>query len=121
MQHRSLVDDDPSIELATQATDLFNRHVGEIGLFESLACHNDHPESVRISLQSMVPTNGKSRLSVVFAGLRGTPFSDEGWQRMDLLENFVERYAAFAEKTTNLLWLRSLAVEGTLKRALCRY
>ena len=109
------------MKLGTPATDLFNKHVGEIGLFESLACHNDHPESLRISLQSLVPTNGKSRLSVAFPGLRGTTISDRVWQNVELLGTLVERHAAFAEKTTNLLWLRSLAVEGTLKRALVRY
>ena len=121
MQHRSLADNDPSVKIGPQATHLFNKHVGEVGLFESLACHNDHPESFRISLQSMIPTNGKSRLSVEFPGLRGTPFSDNGWQRLDMFGTFVERHAAFAEKMTDFLWLRSPAVGETLKRALVRY
>jgi hypothetical protein len=109
------------MKLETQATNLFNKHVGEVSLFDSLACHNDHPESFRIALQSLVPTNGKSRLSVEFPGLRGTPFSDHGWQAIDMLGTFVERQAAFADKMTNILWLRSLALGGTLARALVRY
>ena len=121
MQHRSLVNDDPSVELGKEATDLFTKHVGEVSLFESLACHDDHPESFRISLQSMVTTNGKSRLSVEFPGLRGTPLSDKEWQGVDLLGTIVEKHTTFAEKTINFLWLRSPAVEGTLKRAIVRY
>ena len=121
MQNRSLVNDDPSVKLGKQATDLFTKHVGEVSLFESLACHDDHPESFRIPLQSMVTTNGKSRLSIEFPGLRGTPFSDNEWQSVDLLGTIVEKYTTFAEKTINFLWLRSPAVEGTLKRAIVRY
>ena len=109
------------MKLGTQATESFNKHVGDISLFDSLACHNDHSESFRISLQSLVPTNGKSRLSFEFSGLRGTPFSDQHWQSVDVFGTFVERHAVFAEKITNFLWLRSLAVGGTLKRALIRY
>ena len=59
MQHRSLVDEDPSVRLGTQATDLFNKHVGEVGLFESLACYQNHADSFRVSLQTLVSTNGK--------------------------------------------------------------
>ena len=121
MQHRSLVDDDPSVGLGTQATDWFNKHVGEVGLFESLACYNDHADSFRVSLQSLVCTNGKSRLSVEFPGLRGTPFSDNDWRSVDLLGTFTERHAAFAGRMTDVLWLRSPAVGGTLSRALVRY
>ena len=121
MQHRSLVDDDPSVKLGKEATDLFTNRVGEVNLFESLACHNDHPESFRIPLQSMVATNGKSRLSVEFPGLRGTPFSDQEWQSVDLLGTIAESHTAFAEKTINFLRLRSPAVGGTLKRAIVRY
>ena len=121
MQHRSLVNDDPSVELGKEGTDLFTKHVGEVSLFESLACHNDHPESFRILLQSLVTTNGKSRLSVEFPGLRGTPRSEKGWQIVELLDTLVDRDTAFAEKTINFLWLRSPAVGGTLKRAIVRY
>lgn len=115
-----LVDDNPSLKLGTQAKD-FDLSVGEVGLFESLACHNDHSESFRTALQSLVPTKGTSRLSVAFPGLRGTPFSDNGWKAVDNLGILVERQAAFAEKMANLLWLRSPTVEGTLERALVRY
>ena len=121
MQHRSLVDDGPSVKLGKEATDSFTNHVGEVSLFESLARHNDHPESFRISLQSLVATNGKSRLSVEFPGLRGNPFSDKAWQSVDLLGTIVESHTAFAEKINNFLWLRSPAVGGTLKRAIVRY
>ena len=85
MQNRSLVNDEPSVKLGNQATDLFTKHVGEVSLFESLACHDDHPESLRIPLQSMITTNGKSRLSIEFPGLRGTPSSYKEWQGVDLL------------------------------------
>ena len=121
MQHRSLVDDDPSVRLGTQATELFNKHVGEVDLFETLACYNNHAKSFRVSLQSLVCTSGKSRLSVEFSGLRGTPFSGNGWKMVDGVGTLTERHAAFAEKMTNVLWLRSPAVGGTLNRALVRY
>ena len=121
MQHRSLIDDDPSVKLGKEATDSFTEHVGDVSLFDSLACHNDHPESFRIPLQALVATNGKSRLSVEFPGLRGTPFSDKGWQSVDLLGTIVESHIAFAETTITFLWLRSPAVGGTLKRAIVRY
>ena len=121
MQHRSLVDDDPSARLGTQAADSFNKHVGEVGLFESLACYKHHTDSFRLSLQSLVCTNGKSRLSVEFPGLRGTPFSDKDWQIVDMLGTLTERRAAFAGMMTNILWLRSPGVGGTLNRALVRY
>lgn len=121
MQHRSLVTDDPSVELGKEATDLFTKHVGEVSLFESLACHNDHPESIRSPLQSLVATNGKSRLSVEFPGLRGTPFSDKEWRGVNWFGTLLESHTAFAEKTINTLWLRSPAVGGTLKRAIVRY
>lgn len=104
-----------------EATDLFTKHVGEVNLFESLACHNDHPESFRTLLKSLVTTNSKSRLSVEFPGLRGTPCSDGEWQCLDILGTVMESHDAFAEKTTNFLWLRSPAVGGTLERAIVRY
>lgn len=109
------------MRLETQAADLFNKHVGEVGLFDSLACYDNHADPFRLSLQSLVHTNGKSRLSVEFPGLRGTPFSDKDWRMVDLLGTFTERRAAFAERMTNILWLRSPAVGGTLNRALVRY
>ena len=109
------------MRLGTQAADSFNNHVGEVGLFESLACYDSHTDSFRVSLQSLVCTNGKSRLSVEFPGLRGTPFSDKAWQMVDMLGALTERHAAFAGNMTNILWLRSPAVEGTLNRALVRY
>lgn len=121
MQHRSLVDGDPSVRLGTQAADSFINHVGEVGLFESLACYNNHSDSFRVSLQSLVCTKGKSRLSVEFPGLRGTPFSNKAWQIVDMLGAFTERHAAFAGNMTNILWLRSPALGGTLNRALVRY
>lgn len=121
MQQRSLVDDDPSVRLGIQATALFNKHVGEVDLFENLACYKNHSNLFRVSLQSLVCTNGKSRLSVEFPGLRGAPPSDNDWRMVDVLGTFTERHATFAERMTNLLWLRSPAVGGTLNRALVRY
>lgn len=92
-----------------------------MGLFDTLACYHNHAESFRVSLQSLVRMDGKSRLSVEFPGLRGTPLSDNGWRMVDVFGALTERHAAFAERMTNVLWLRSPAVGGTLNRALVRY
>ena len=121
MQHRSLVNDDPSVKLGKEAKDLFTKHVGEVSLFESLAGHNDHLESFHVLLESLVTTNGKSRLSVEFPGLRGTPCSDDEWQSIDMLSAIVESNTIFAEKMVNFLWLRSPALGRTLERAMVRY
>ena len=109
------------MKLGKEATDLFTKHIGEVNLFESLACHNDHPESVRLLLKSMVTTNGKSPPNVEFPGLRGTPFSNDKWQSVDKLSTIVESHTTFAEKTNNFSWLQSPAMEWTLKRAIVRY
>lgn len=119
--HRSLDDKDHSLKLQTQAQDIFNKYVGEVGLFESLACHKDHPDPLRDAFQSLVSSKGISPLSVAYPGLRGTPFSDQDWLEVDQLTIAVQEQATFAELMTNLLWLRSPAAEGTLRRSLVRY
>ena len=109
------------MKLGKEATGFFTKHIGEVSLFESLACHNDHSESFRSLLKSMVTSNGKSRLYVEFPGLRGTLCSNDEWQSVDMLSTMMESHTTFAEKTNNFSWLRSPAMEMTLKRAIVRY
>jgi hypothetical protein len=60
-------------------------------------------------------------LGVRFPGLQGNPHTNEQWDLVNELGMAVERQALFVEKMSDLLWLRSPGLEGTLKRALVRY
>ena len=109
------------MKLGAEATDFINMNVGEVDLFASLAHHKEHSESFLQALQSQISTGGAESLNVEFSGLRGNSISEDDWRSAHMLGTFVERQAAFAEKMDGYLWLRSPAIEGTLRRACIRY
>jgi len=99
----------------------FDEYVGEVDLFQSLADHEAHSETLHLALQMIVLSSGKTPLGLGFPGLRGTPCTNEQWELVNELGKAVERQVLFVEKMSDSLWLRSPALGGTLKRGLIRY
>ena len=100
---------------------MFERYVGEVDLFQSLANYKSYSTVVKQALANLVPSSGEIPLGVSFPGLLESPRTMNRQILMNELGAAVERQGIFVEKMSNLLWLRSPALESTLNKALMRY
>ncbi|KAH8591653.1 hypothetical protein B0O99DRAFT_690461 [Bisporella sp. PMI_857] len=119
--HQALSNAHQNFELGPNAAAVFERYVGEVDLFQSLANHTSQSTATKQAFANVVTSSGKSLSNVSFSSLQGGPMTTNEWMVVDELGSAVERQGLFVEKMGNSLWLRSPALEGTLDRALVRY
>jgi hypothetical protein len=83
--------------------------------------HKTFSEELKSAFQGMVEGFAAEPLQVGFPGLKCRPYTVAQWNSVKELADMVDGQYSFAQKMCNKLWLRSPALNGTLRRALVRY